>query len=35
VRELREDGVAVFHRQQVDVPDIDRVLELAHMSMPI
>jgi CRP/FNR family transcriptional regulator, polysaccharide utilization system transcription regulator len=33
VRELREDGVAVFHRQQVDVPDIDRVLELAHMSM--
>ncbi len=34
VRELGNDGIANFHRQQVDVPDIDRVLDIAHLSMP-
>jgi len=34
VRELGDDGIAIFSRQQVDVPSIDRVLEIAHMSLP-
>ena len=33
IRELGNDGIAIFRRQQVDVPDIDRVLEIAHISM--